>query len=344
MLSKLKIVNVIILSLPIVACEKKQINAPSQVNVDTRESMERELEAAFQGKVTKLKWAIKAAELTLGRVYSPYSYWGIPIKTHEQGEILETFYFKKNETNVGPDIYVEFTDSSQSVNYFLTSYNSARSSFSADSSRDSGRALDPLDLLKKESQRNPSSEFLKSISDNLNDLAKFLEKPSIVKKFEGQDPTGKRCYVHTTNDLNGDILKVEVGFKNEKDRYYNLKFFLGPIKFETQTCRDIVFDATKQKGFSTHKYPYGYGITYASHSIKTTPGEETFEASQTQKGLYGWLVLSGLSCEKTQLTLCHDRAQIQRINFGAGMVTLLPFLGGGIKENISIDCNNLRNL
>ncbi len=191
-----------------------------------------------------------------------------------------------------------------------------------------------------EADKKPISIIKQALWRTMYDLSKFLEKPTITKKFEGQDKTGKACFVHTTNDLEDRILKVQVGYTDPIHSFSKANFFLGPVKLDADTCNVIEFDSTVQNGFSRYKAFGGYGITYERQRIKQT-GSHTFEANQIKAGLYGGILLTSAACHVSKLTLCQDRAQLKRAGFAGGLVTLLPFLGGGIKDSFTFDCINL---
>ncbi len=340
MVRQSSIICLLIFNLSVAACEKSQKDASSQVQVDTSENTQRQLEESFQNKVRGLKTMITYGKLSLGRNSREYTYWGLPLKSQDGGEVVATFYFKKNESSVGPDINIEFADSGEMVSFYLNSYISARAALTADSPGGKIRVWEALDLLKKESDKKPPSQLMQNLWLSLNNLSKFLDRPTITKKFEGEDATGKACFIHTTNDLDGNILKVQVGYTDPKNSFPKANFFLGPVKLDTDICNVIEFDSTKKQGLSFHNAFYGYGITYERQWIKQT-GVDNFEATQIEAGLYGGILLSAAACNASKLTLCQDRAQLKRAAFGGGAVTFLPFLGGAVKSNFIFDCRNL---
>lgn len=149
MFRKSGMICLLILNLSVAACVKSQKDAPSQVQVDSSESTQRTLEETFQEKASRLKSIIDAGRIALGRNYRENTYWGIPIKLQDGGEIVATFYFKKNASNPGPDINIEFTDTGEMVSFYLNSFLSARAALTADSPGGKIRAWEAFDLLNR---------------------------------------------------------------------------------------------------------------------------------------------------------------------------------------------------
>lgn len=335
------------------ACVKAQKNPDSKISVNPGDSghvPQKDLDDGFEFRAKRLRELIQIGTNTIGSADQESSYWRMSLKGPKSsklpatGEDEVTFYFKKKPTNVGPDIHIEFANGDEMVSLYLSSYASARASFADDSPGGENRAVKAFELLKKEVGRSKSPIIFGQLADGLKELARYLKSPTLIKKFEGVTPQGKACYVDTVTDHNGHILKVNVGYvryKDSKQNFASVNFYLGLYKYETQVCGELEFDTTKQMGFSRKKFPYTMAVTYEWQTVAPYQSVGTLKGSQTKTGFIGGALLTGGSCETIKLTMCHDRAQIQRVTFGGGNLSLIPFLGATMYQSLAIDCRNL---
>lgn len=327
----------ILLSLSASSCVKEHPQRNSTVKVIPQTQARGILESDFNRNVEKIRSLVETGRQQLGRQNS-FSYWGIEIKEDNSDENKAVFYFKKNLQNTGPEISIEFSDSTEMVSLYLNSMATARPSFtpSADGVIPAVKAFELLEN-KGRKERN---QLLISLALELLNLGRFFTQPTEVKKYVGVDPENNACFVEATYDSSGNVIKMVAGYQDESKKFTRTIFLLGGFKLERDICSTIEYNES-QDGFSTNWYQTVFGITFQK-GLKFKDDYTGVATSYKGEIGAGVGIFTGGVCSGTKVTICNNRAQMTKMSFIGGIITMMPFLGATIRDNHSIDCRELR--
>jgi hypothetical protein len=313
---------------------------------------DRQREVMFERFILNLNQTISVVRNEYARDDNGFTYFTLPIEAPAGSEEGATFYFKKNPAGNGPEIHIEFSESFETVELYLSSMHSAKAAFIPESPGGQIKALQAFDILKRRADAT-RDDVLNALALRLEDLAGFFvqkkspqSKPSPSHfKYHGKDPSGDLCYVKATYDTDGGLLSLVGGYyssgsmKQEEYRFNHL-WQNGWVKSYPSYCRSLSFDGLRggEWSLSGKFVDVGVRATYTRRKI-AVDSQGKISASKTERSRFFGLV-SGNECQTTTLTLCKDNIKLTQLTF-KGSTLIIPMLSISIKKTVEFECLNL---